>query len=68
MRSLLSIIQASEYMGIRLEEEISDIVLKSFSDDVLKIELSGPDYEHFSVVDLPGLFRSKFSMLESYRY
>lgn len=31
----------------------------SFSEDVLKIELSGPDHEHFSVVDLPGIFRSK---------
>ncbi len=50
-------------MGISLEGETSDMVLKSFSDDVLKIELSGPDYEHFSVVDLPGLFRSMFSTL-----
>lgn len=33
-------------MDIRPEEEISDIVSKSFSDDVLKIELSGPDYEY----------------------
>jgi hypothetical protein len=48
-------------MGISLEGETTDMVLKSFSDDVLKIELSGPDYEHFSVVDLPGLFRSMFS-------
>ncbi|KAF2141514.1 uncharacterized protein K452DRAFT_228544 [Aplosporella prunicola CBS 121167] len=29
----------------------------SFSDDTLKIELSGPRYEHFSVIDLPGIFR-----------
>ncbi|KAL8721074.1 MAG: hypothetical protein Q9181_007788 [Wetmoreana brouardii] len=57
MISTLSTIQASKHMGIRLEEENSGIVPKSFSDDVLKIELSGPDYEHFSVVDLPGLFR-----------
>lgn len=32
--------------------------IRSFSHDVLKIKLSGPDYEHFSVLDLPGLFRS----------
>lgn len=31
----------------------------AFSQDVLKIELSGPEYEHFSVVDLPGIFRSR---------
>lgn len=55
-------------MGIWAEEETFDIASKSFSDDVLKIELSGPDYEHFSVVDLPGLFRSKYSTLESNRY
>lgn len=30
-----------------------------FSEDVLKIELSGPDYHHLSVVDVPGLFHSK---------
>lgn len=30
-----------------------------FSDSVLKIELSGPDYDHFSVVDIPGLFQSE---------
>ncbi|KAL8883554.1 MAG: hypothetical protein Q9205_002223 [Flavoplaca limonia] len=49
--------EASKHMGIRPEEDISATVSKSFSEDVLKIELSGPDYEHFSVVDLPGLFR-----------
>ena len=29
-----------------------------FSDDVLKIELSGPNHNHFSVVDVPGLFQA----------
>ncbi|KAF1809570.1 hypothetical protein P152DRAFT_152974 [Eremomyces bilateralis CBS 781.70] len=29
----------------------------SFSDDVLCIEIYGPDQEHFSVVDVPGIFR-----------
>lgn len=32
---------------------------ESFSHDILKIEMAGPQYEHFSVVDLPGLFRSR---------
>jgi hypothetical protein len=31
-----------------------------FSDDVLKIELCGPARPHFSVVDVPGLFQSKY--------
>jgi hypothetical protein len=32
-----------------------------FGDDVLKIELCGPDRPHFSVVDVPGLFQSMLS-------
>lgn len=31
---------------------------RSFSDDVLKIEISGPDRSHFSILDVPGVFRS----------
>lgn len=34
-------------------------VEKRFSDDILKIELSGPDHRHLSVVDVPGLFHSQ---------
>lgn len=33
---------------------------KRFSDDVLKIELSGPEHRHLSVVDVPGLFHSMY--------
>ncbi|KAI4175456.1 MAG: hypothetical protein LQ343_001656 [Gyalolechia ehrenbergii] len=33
-------------------------IKKSFSDDVLKIEVSGPDQQHLSVVDVPGIFRA----------
>jgi len=29
----------------------------SFKFDDLKVELSGPEYDRFSVIDLPGLFR-----------
>ena len=29
----------------------------TFSEDVLKLEVSGPNQEHFSVVDVPGIFR-----------
>ena len=39
---------------------------ESFSHDVVKIELSGPENEHFSVVDLPGLFRSMRRRLRPY--
>jgi hypothetical protein len=30
----------------------------TFSDDVLRIELCGPDKTHFSVIDVPGIFRT----------
>lgn len=29
----------------------------TFSDDVLRLEIAGPEQEHFSVVDVPGIFR-----------
>ena len=29
----------------------------TFSEDVLKLEVCGPEQEHFSVVDVPGIFR-----------
>lgn len=31
---------------------------KTFSDDVLKIEILGPQQEHLSVVDVPGIFKN----------
>ena len=30
---------------------------KTFSDDVLKIEICGPERDHLSVVDVPGIFK-----------
>lgn len=42
----IGIVQATDTSGLR------------FSDDVLKIELSGPGHDHFSVVDVPGLFQA----------
>lgn len=36
--------------------QLSD--LKEFSTDTLRIELSGPDQPHLTMVDLPGLFRA----------
>ena len=40
-------------------EPIPEDPTKRFSDDVLKIELSGPEHHHLSVVDVPGIFHSK---------
>lgn len=42
-------------MGVGLPSEPGK---RTFSDDVLKIEICGPDQQHLSVVDVPGIFRS----------
>ena len=31
----------------------------NFSSDVLRIELSGPNRSHFSILDVPGVFQSR---------
>jgi hypothetical protein len=46
-------------MGLPYPGKQRDDNMDSFSHNILKFELSGPEYENFSVVDLPGLFRSK---------
>ena len=30
---------------------------KTFADDVLKIEMCGPDQQYLSVIDVPGIFK-----------
>lgn len=30
---------------------------KTFSEDVLRLEISGPDQDHLSVIDIPGIFK-----------
>jgi hypothetical protein len=30
---------------------------RNLSDDILRLEIAGPDQEHFSVIDVPGIFR-----------
>lgn len=44
-------------MGIRLTADDSESNLHTFSEDILKIEMTGPDQEHFTVIDIPGIFR-----------
>ena len=31
---------------------------KAFSDDVLRLEIGGPDEDHLSVIDVPGIFKN----------
>lgn len=46
-----------------LAEGSSDVgdTKKSFANDVLKIEICGPQQEHLSVIDVPGIFRKTTS-------
>lgn len=44
-------------MGLR-EPGASDEAGDTFSDDVLKIEICGPEQQHLSVIDVPGIFRN----------
>lgn len=46
-------------MGLPGPDDDIENLEKRFSDDILKIELSGPQHNHLSVVDVPGLFHSQ---------
>ena len=42
---------------MQLGESESNEMEKTFANDVLKIEISGPEQQHLSVIDVPGIFR-----------
>lgn len=48
---------ANKVMGIRSGEFKNDMGLPMFSDHILKVEISGPDKPHLTVIDVPGLFQ-----------
>ena len=48
--------QVQEVMGLGGKDGTGD--RGTFSEDVLKLEVCGPDQEHFSIVDVPGIFRN----------
>lgn len=61
----LIIVKATDLMGIKRSHtdaaesrRLEQNVPRNFSDDVLKIEISGPDRSHFSILDVPGVFQS----------
>ncbi len=31
---------------------------RTFSNDVLRLEIAGPDQEHLTVIDVPGIFKN----------
>jgi GTPase SAR1 family protein len=49
--------EANRCMGIKMSSDEKDIDLQAFGQDILKIEINGPDEEHFTVIDVPGIFR-----------
>ncbi|CAD0115337.1 unnamed protein product [Aureobasidium uvarum] len=49
--------EVHKLMGLSESAEDND-GKSTFSEDVLKVEVTGPEQEHFSVVDVPGIFRT----------
>lgn len=52
----LSITQANRVMGIRPVGGAPDADLVAFSENILKIEIDGPDQPALTVIDVPGIF------------
>ncbi|KPM45987.1 hypothetical protein AK830_g453 [Neonectria ditissima] len=46
---------AAEVMGIKSDPESSG---SAFSRDVLRVEISGPNEDHLTVIDVPGMFEN----------
>ena len=51
------IMEANREMEIRMSADDTASHLQAFSEHILKIEIHGPDQEHFTVIDVPGIFR-----------
>ncbi|ODA80261.1 hypothetical protein RJ55_03219 [Drechmeria coniospora] len=49
--------EANLAMGIRMTADDKKDGLAAFSQDILKIEVHGPDQSHMTVIDVPGIFR-----------
>ncbi|CBF89292.1 hypothetical protein AN0534.2 [Aspergillus nidulans FGSC A4] len=49
--------EAHRVMDIRMSTDGSDTGVGAFSRDILKIEISGPEQNHLTVIDVPGIFR-----------
>ncbi|KAM0355140.1 hypothetical protein ACHAPU_001001 [Fusarium lateritium] len=49
--------KASEKMGLRVD--IASGSGTVFSEDVLKIEIFGPEEDYLTIIDVPGIFRTK---------
>jgi hypothetical protein len=45
-------------MGLSIANDDSGTRKPTFSNDVFRLEISGPEQDHLSVVDVPGIFKS----------
>jgi hypothetical protein len=45
-------------MGISSQGESGASGLSTFSEDVLRLEISGPNEDHLSIIDVPGIFKT----------
>ncbi|EME80001.1 uncharacterized protein MYCFIDRAFT_141872 [Pseudocercospora fijiensis CIRAD86] len=56
--------EVHEVMGLKADNSDTEdsapspVKPPTFSNDVLRLEISGPDQEHLSVIDVPGIFKS----------
>ncbi|PKS11166.1 hypothetical protein jhhlp_002927 [Lomentospora prolificans] len=48
--------EANQAMGINMSDGATNVG-GAFSEDILKIVISGPEQEHLTVIDVPGIFR-----------
>ncbi|KFY31209.1 hypothetical protein V493_01317 [Pseudogymnoascus sp. VKM F-4281 (FW-2241)] len=55
---LLILKDVCQVMGVTGPGESPSAQKSTFSADVFKIELSGPDRENLSIIDIPGIFRT----------
>ena len=55
-RLMVALAQVNAHMRIRTGANKAGI--KAFSEDVLKVEICGPEADYLTVIDVPGIFRT----------
>ncbi|KAI4955436.1 hypothetical protein J4E91_001296 [Alternaria rosae] len=49
--------EANRHIEIRMSSDVGESQLQAFSEDILKIEINGPDQEHFTMIDVPKILK-----------
>ncbi|KAK2800258.1 hypothetical protein FQN51_006166 [Onygenales sp. PD_10] len=50
--------QVHETMGLQVGDDTEDDTRTIFSKDVLNLEICGPEEDHLSIIDIPGIFKN----------